>query len=739
MGRLTSRIVPGDWNSVAHAIARLDARLNTDSAPIFSSVSLTGLTENALMYADGDGVLTSLSAATNGQLVIGSTDTTPSVAALTGTASQVIVTPGAGSITLSTPQNIHAAATPTFADLTLSSPSNIYALSHDSFADFVATEHLDHALTQDANLINWWRMDDITGSTVTDLGSGSDDGTLIADATQAIGVLGKGVTFDGTGDYINLPSYTVIDTLTNFSVCFWFRVDEQPFTSHHPLFCIGGIGNRVPFIFGVNGTSTIRAQYGSGGEAFVDYTLPTADVWHHLVFTFNRGANKTFLYIDGVEVDDSATIAPISGDGTGYIGRFTSPDNYLQGDVDDVRVYDRTLNQPDVVELYELGTLDAMTTFNAAYFTEYIASRSGFFNTLHVSDTMTDVTMTGLTVTGGRNIAINASNLTGTGDILPQTDGNENLGSVANTFSELHISDNIFLDTGGIVGISGGPTILFNAGQSICTFNQGVQVAGLLLVNTDTFFVDAVNDKVGIGTTLPDEKLEVVGNALITSGKGFIGPTASMLAPLNITGDTADIGDRHEGLWMRSKVAAWIVQLNVRGPRLEIGGGASLDTTPAMSVDYNTGEVGIGTTTPSLPLSVLEKSGRTAIGGSAVKLTNKTGGNTVAGQLVAPYSATAVDDAFKIAAANSDEVFGIVLDAGIADGSEAWIVVSGIADVLMDAGGSARGDRIISSATAGSADVWNVGGAVATHFLEIGHCIETRAGAGLARCILHFN
>ncbi len=129
----------------------------------------------------------------------------------------------------------------------------------------------------------------------------------------------------------------------------------------------------------------------------------------------------------------------------------------------------------------------------------------------------------------------------------------------------------------------------------------------------------------------------------------------------------------------------------------------------------------------------------TLIGGLAVLMTNKTGGNTVAGQLIAPYSATAVDDAFKTAAANSDEVFGIVLVAGIADGSVAWVVVSGMADVLIDGGGSARGDRLISSATAGSADVWNVGGAVATHFLEIGHCIETRVGAGLARAVLHFN
>ncbi len=149
------------------------------------------------------------------------------------------------------------------------------------------------------------------------------------------------------------------------------------------------------------------------------------------------------------------------------------------------------------------------------------------------------------------------------------------------------------------------------------------------------------------------------------------------------------------------------------------------------------GKVGIDTTSPTLPLDVKAKVGFTAIGGLAIKVTNKTGGNTVAGQLV--RSSTGTNDAFSTCAADSDDCMGIVLDAGVADGSKAWIIISGVADVLMDAGGSARGDRIISSVTAGSADVWNTGGAVATHFQEIGHCIETRGGAGLARAVVHFN
>ena len=185
---------------------------------------------------------------------------------------------------------------------------------------------------------------------------------------------------------------------------------------------------------------------------------------------------------------------------------------------------------------------------------------------------------------------------------------------------------------------------------------------------------------------------------------------------------------------------------NVFGLKIEdITAGAtnnfSIFTGSAMS--HFGGNVGIGTVAPTQPLSIEEKCGMTAIGGFAIKLTNKTGSNTVQGQIVKPDNKVdgsgGVNDAFITISANDQEIIGIVLEAGVSDGSEAWVVISGIADVLMDAGGSARGDRIISSATAGSGDVWNVGGAVATHFQEIGHCIETRVGTGLARCVLHFN
>lgn len=134
---------------------------------------------------------------------------------------------------------------------------------------------------------------------------------------------------------------------------------------------------------------------------------------------------------------------------------------------------------------------------------------------------------------------------------------------------------------------------------------------------------------------------------------------------------------------------------------------------------------GDGSVTLSLP----------QVGGHAIKLTNKTGSNTVAGQIV--EASTTTDSAFGAIAASDTHPIGVVLDAGIADGSEAWVVVSGIADVLIDSGGCTHGDRLITSATAGSALVNNTP-TTAQYLQVVGHSIKSRTGAGLALAVLNF-
>jgi hypothetical protein len=82
---------------------------SSDASPTWAGVTLTGLTDDSLIYP-ASGVLTSLGVASNGQIPIGSTGATPVLAGLTGTANRISVTNGAGSITLITPQDTHTGA-----------------------------------------------------------------------------------------------------------------------------------------------------------------------------------------------------------------------------------------------------------------------------------------------------------------------------------------------------------------------------------------------------------------------------------------------------------------------------------------------------------------------------------------------------------------------------------------------------------------------------------------------------
>jgi hypothetical protein len=134
-------------------------------------------------------------------------------------------------------------------------------------------------------------------------------------------------------------------------------------------------------------------------------------------------------------------------------------------------------------------------------------------------------------------------------------------------------------------------------------------------------------------------------------------------------------------------------------------------------------------------------------GGYPVKMINKSGGVTVAGEVVDVYRATAINRAVKKIIVDVPDPIGVFYESGVADGEDAWVVVSGVAHVYFvgntTIGHLARG---FVGADAGYVTGQALSEAVPTspfatdkHFYEIGHVMESRTGAGLALVNLHFN
>lgn len=140
-----------------------------------------------------------------------------------------------------------------------------------------------------------------------------------------------------------------------------------------------------------------------------------------------------------------------------------------------------------------------------------------------------------------------------------------------------------------------------------------------------------------------------------------------------------------------------------------------------------------------------EKIKITSEGGLAIKLTNKTGAASVKGTLVDPH--TTIDFAVVLVPAGLPDIIGVMYESGVPDGAECWVVVSGLADVMF-IGDVTPGQFARMSIAADTGDA--PGHAIAEnlptapfatdkHFMEIGHCLQARTGAGLARVVLHFN
>jgi hypothetical protein len=153
----------------------------------------------------------------------------------------------------------------------------------------------------------------------------------------------------------------------------------------------------------------------------------------------------------------------------------------------------------------------------------------------------------------------------------------------------------------------------------------------------------------------------------------------------------------------------------------------------------------INTTSNSTLTLLTDKTAMTPEGGFAIKLTNKTGSSSVKGTIVCASTNSSYSFMMTPTGGKAyNKSIGAVYENGVADGSECWIVVSGIVEVLMDDGTSATaGNWACSSITTNGRATLNSDDPSSqdVHNREIGHVIETKSSGTnvLVKIVMHFN
>jgi|GEM_PF-6553189 len=198
-----------------------------------------------------------------------------------------------------------------------------------------------------------WAQYNFEGNANDSSGSGRH-GALVNGPTFVAGRIGQAINLDGANDHVTLPT-GIVNGLTNFTIATWVKLDTT--SAWRRIFDFGTGTTANMFLTPIAG-STIRfaiTTSGSGGEQRINGTsaLPTG-VWKHVAVT--RNGNVGTLYVDGVQVGQNTnmTLSPANLGNTNlnYLGRSQYADPYLDGQIDDFRIYNGALTATEVAALF---------------------------------------------------------------------------------------------------------------------------------------------------------------------------------------------------------------------------------------------------------------------------------------------------------------------------------------------------------------------------------------------------
>lgn len=233
--------------------------------------------------------------------------------------------------------------------------------------------------------------------------------TLIDDR---FGNFDSAYSFDGVDDYIDIgngvkPPFPV-------TVSVWVKNEESTYTSLFRNDQWDDGSYRYGLATVISGSGHLQARYFEGFSIannrigyYSDDPVGFLGEWHHYVVVF-AGHLDVHLYWDGVEVLGSYNG---SGSGMSYSGsngalaHFKAPNSvntWMNGDLDDIRVYARALSEQEIQELYNEGNTKLTISPPSA---DYLTTQ-GFDLTLIVE-------AQGLSVTGG-SATLDGSDVTDT-------------------------------------------------------------------------------------------------------------------------------------------------------------------------------------------------------------------------------------------------------------------------------------------------------------------------------------
>ena len=205
----------------------------------------------------------------------------------------------------------------------------------------------------------WWKMDEASGIDAADSSGNSFTGTAINSPAIVAGNYGNARAFDGTDKYITVAHNAAFDFGTpgaNYALEAWIKTtaDGAIVAKARPT-----ANTHITFNFEISGGNLSLSRWCQGCPDVAETATGGGTVnirdgnWHHVAFV-NESATSHKFYIDGAldNTDTTVWAKTVNNTQPVYVGKrhnYTYSQTYFNGSIDDVRIYDTTLTQAQIV------------------------------------------------------------------------------------------------------------------------------------------------------------------------------------------------------------------------------------------------------------------------------------------------------------------------------------------------------------------------------------------------------
>jgi PKD repeat protein len=197
-------------------------------------------------------------------------------------------------------------------------------------------------------LVAAFSFDEGTGTKVFDSTANKLTGTLQGATFTSAGKFGSALNFNGTNNLVLVPDANALDLSTGMTLEAWVRPGAQA-TDWTTVAIKESATGRAYALYGADNAGRPPAGYlnnGSDKSAVGSSTLPL-NTWTHLAVTYDGAALR--LFVNGLQVSSTGVSGSIiATNGALSIGGSSILGDYFNGQIDEMRVYNRALTATQI-------------------------------------------------------------------------------------------------------------------------------------------------------------------------------------------------------------------------------------------------------------------------------------------------------------------------------------------------------------------------------------------------------